>query len=369
MGGRCSAAVQQRGWATDAPSPSRRSLKGCLVNRSTASRLLGASLVAGAVLALANHAAARRAERRNPPRGRFITVDGVRLHYTDRGGGPAVVLIHGNVVTGSDWEDSGLVEALLRHHRVIAFDRPGFGHSDRPRDRIWTAERQADLLHMALRRLGVARPVVVGHSWGAGVALAMAARHPQDVAGLVLLSGYYHWTLRPDVALVAPVALPLLGDVLRYTLSPLLGRLLMPLLKRGMFGPAPVPPRFRAGFSDAMALRPSQIRAIAEDGTLMIPAALRLRRAYARLTMPVAILAGEGDRVVFARNARRLHASIPGSTLRILPGVGHMLHHMAPEAVVRAVEEVSAAARPGSRLGSRPGGQPGAEMVATPRAA
>lgn len=103
--------------------------------------------------------------------------------------------------------------------------------------------------------------------------------------------------------LIAPGALPVIGDVLRYTVSPWLGRILMPLLKRAMFSPAPIPQRFRADYSDAMALRPSQIRATSVDGALMIPSALRLRRHYDKLRMPVAIMAGKGDKVVFARPA------------------------------------------------------------------
>src|SRR5438445_724921 len=83
------------------------------------------------------------------------------------------------------------------------------------------AAQQPELLHKALQQLGVERPVVVGHSWGTIVALALAERHQADVAGLVLLSGYYFWTLRPDVLLVVAGALPVLGDVLRYTVSPL----------------------------------------------------------------------------------------------------------------------------------------------------
>lgn len=333
------------------------------LTRSQRRRLAGASLAAAALgaLALVNHVAARRAERRNPPAGRFITVQGVRLHVMDRGEGPPVLLIHGNVMTGTDWDIAGVAPALLPHHRVIIIDRPGFGHSERPRGRLWTAAQQAELLHAALRQLGAERPVVVGHSWGAIVALAMAARPGADLAGLVLVSGYYVWTLRPDVLLVVPPALPGLGDLLRYTVSPMLGRLLMPLLNRAIFAPATVTRRFRQGFSAEMALRPSQIRATSQDGALMIPGAVGLRGRYAGLALPVAILAGEGDRVVFARSARRLHAMVPGSTLRILPGLGHMLHHSAPEAVVSAIEGVAAAAQ-------IPADQP-ASMVAQPRAA
>src|SRR3954469_16580738 len=121
--------------------------------------LAGAATLA--TLAVANHVAARCAERRHPPKGSFLVVDGVRLHYSDRGEGSPVVLIHGNAVTGDDWNTSGVAEKLLRRHRVIIFDRPGFGYSQRPRGRVWTAARQADLLHRAVQLLGVERPVVV----------------------------------------------------------------------------------------------------------------------------------------------------------------------------------------------------------------
>jgi len=244
-------------------------------------------------------------------------------------------------VTGDDWSTSGVADLLLeRGHRVIVFDRPGFGHSERPRGRAWTAKQQADLLHAALKQLGVERPVVAGHSWGSIVALSLAIRHPADIAGLVLLSGYYFWTLRPDVLMVVPGAIPVIGDILRYTISPPLGRLLMPLLKRAMFSPAPVPGRFRAEYSDAMALRPSQIRATSMDGALMIPGALALRGDYEELSMPVFIIAGDSDKVVFPKGARRLHSHIPGSSLRIVEGAGHMVHHFAPQEVLSAIRHV-----------------------------
>ncbi len=292
-------------------------------------------------LALVNRTVARRAERQHPPRGRFLDVDGVRLHYTDRGAGQPIVLIHGNVVSGDDYDTSGVAERLLETHRVIIFDRPGFGHSERPRGPSWTAMQQAELLHKALKQLGIERPVVVGHSWGAIVALSLAVRHQTNTAGLVLLSGYYFWTLRPDVLLVTVGAIPLVGDVLRYTVSPWLGRIFMPLQKRAMFSPAPVTRRFRREYSDAMALRPSQIRATSVDGALMIPGALGLRRRYTDLRMPVLILAGDGDKVVWKRSAERLHATIPGSALRIVEGAGHMVHHSEPEQVVEAIQLIT----------------------------
>lgn len=270
-----------------------------------------------------------------------MMVDGIRLHYSDRGHGSPVVLIHGNAVTGADWNTSGVAELLLAGHRVIIFDRPGFGYSERPRNRVWTAARQADLLYKALQQLGVKRPVVMGHSWGAIVALALAVRHQAELSGVVLLSGYYYWTLRPDVLPVTLAALPGIGDLLRYTISPLFGWLQMPLLKWQMFSPAQVPARFQAEYSTGLALRPSQIRATSEDGALMIPGALALRGRYRELTLPVIIIAGESDRVVFKKMSEKLAKAIPGSTLHVIEHAGHMVHYSAPRRVLAAVETIT----------------------------
>ena len=138
----------------------------------------------------------------------------------------------------------------------------------------------------------------------------------------------------------------MLGDVLRYTVSPLLGWLQMPLLKWAMFSPARVPARFQAEYSPAMALRPSQIRATSVDGALMIPGALALRGDYKDLTLPVVIIAGDGDKVVFKRRSEQLRDSIPGSVLQIVKGAGHMVHHLAPRQVAQAVENVAGAPCP-----------------------
>ena len=116
-------------------------------------------MLALAASAAANYALAKRAERRNPPQGSFVAVDGVRLHYLDRGSGPEVVVLHGLGSLTNEMTASGIVDALAADHRVIVFDRPGFGYSERPRGRIWTPAAQATLLRRALDKLGVARPV------------------------------------------------------------------------------------------------------------------------------------------------------------------------------------------------------------------
>lgn len=303
---------------------------------------LGAAAAALAALAVANTVVARRVERRNPAKGRFIDIDGVRLHYLEKGEGPPVVLLHGNIVSSEDFAFSGVLDRVAGRHRVVAFDRPGFGHSSRPRGPIWSPARQADLIRQAFERLGLERPVVLGHSWGAMVAMALGLYHPDAVRGLVLLSGYYYPTLRADAALAVPAAVPVVGDVLRYTVSPLTSAALLPAFVKGMFAPCPVPDHVAEDYPFSMATRPWQIRAMAQDGTGMAAHAAVMSPGYGGLTMPVAIVAGSEDMVAdVGRQSRRLHGEVPHSSLRIVPGVGHMVHHAVPDLVAEAVEEVS----------------------------
>jgi pimeloyl-ACP methyl ester carboxylesterase len=292
--------------------------------------------------ALVNRHLARKAERDNPPAGQFLDVDGVRLHYVEHGEGEPLVLLHGNGSMIQDFGSSGLVSMARKKYRVIAFDRPGFGHSSRPRGRLWTPQAQADLIHEALRQMSVNRAMVLGHSWGASVAAALALRHPETVSGLVLASGYYFPTVRADVVMLSGPALPIIGDVLSYTLAPLISRAVWPLLMRKIFGPAPIPEKF-SGFPKEMAVRPSQIRASAAETAFMIPNAMVEREEYQALKMPVAIIAGQDDRLIpIDEQSDRLHAEIAQSTLHRIAGAGHMVHQTAPAAVMAAIEQVDA---------------------------
>ena len=302
--------------------------------------IAGAGAVAVAGTALFNRASARRAEAASPPVGRFVEVDGVRLHYVDRGEGAAVVLLHGNAVMLQDFDVSGVLPLAAEHHRVIAFDRPGFGYSERPRSRVWTPAAQAELIVKALKQIGVERAVMVGHSWGTMVALAMALNHPEAVSGLVLLSGYYYGTGRPDVIPASIPAIPVLGDLLAHTVVPLTGLMSGPVGVKASFAPADVPEKF-AALPKAMALRPSQVRATAADTALMVPGAVALSRRYGELAMPVIIMAGAGDLIVHVdEHAERLVRDIRKAELRVVPGQGHMLHYAVPEQVVSAIEDV-----------------------------
>ena len=233
---------------------------------------------------------------------------------------------------------------------MISFDRPGFGYSERPGNTSWTPEAQARLIYQALHQLGVERPIVIGHSWGTLVTLAMALDYPKYVRAITPISGYYYPSLRLDVPVMSAPAVPGIGHLLRDTISPLLGRAMWPLLVKQIFSPAPVPDRFEL-LPKWMALRPSQLAASAAETALMVPAAKRLSARYAELTLPIAVIAGSGDKVVDPEhNAMRFHEEVNHSELLIEPGVGHMPHYADPGRAMVAVARLEAKLLPGGAM-------------------
>jgi pimeloyl-ACP methyl ester carboxylesterase len=279
------------------------------------------------------------AKRRNPPVGSFIECDGVRLHYVEWGdaAAPCVVLFHGNGAMIQDFAISGLVDLLARQNRVLCFDRPGFGHSQRPRFRIWTPSAQAALFAKALEQIGVRDPVVVGHSWGTLVAVALGLRGDYSVRGLVLASGYYFPTWRLDVWLLSGPAVPILGDLLRYTVAPIISLGILPLLLRKIFAPRPVPQSFKREFPISLALRPKQLRAAAEESAFLIPAAAQLQSQYRHIKCPVRLFHGDQDHFIEREQSRHLHQVLPRSVLHFVKDAGHMVHYADPVVITRVV--------------------------------
>jgi pimeloyl-ACP methyl ester carboxylesterase len=314
-----------------------------ILSMSTIATVLAVVTVVLILLVIGNLVFSIIAERKNPPVGRFIECDGVRVHYQEWGdtAAPCVVLFHGNGTMIQDFSISGLVELLARRNRVLCFDRPGFGHSQRPRSRMWTPSAQAALFVKALERIGVRDPVVVGHSWGTLVAVALGLRGDYSVRSLVLASGYYFPTWRFDVLLLSGPAVPILGDLFRYTVAPIISLAILPALLRKIFGPHPVPQAFKREFPISLALRPKQLRAAAEESAFLIPAAAQLQSQYRRIKCPVRLFHGDQDHFIECEQSRHLQQALPRSALHFIRNAGHMAHYADPLIIAQAVEALA----------------------------
>lgn len=315
---------------------------------------LGAAL-AGGLAVLTDRRAHRReraAEADFPPTGPLITVMGTRVHAHVQGQGPDLVLIHGASGNTRDFT-FGFVDRLARAYRVIVLDRPGLGWSDPlPRDgRLGDPNdpaAQARVLRAAVADLGVTRPLVLGHSYGGAVAMAWGLAAPQETAALVILAG---------ATMPWPGGLGAFYAVMSSALG---ARLVIPAVTAfasharadavvaGIFAPDPVPAGYAAHVGPALTMRRDTLRENARQVAGLKPFIQRMAREYPGLHLPVEILHGTADSIVPARiHAEALAALLPDAALTLLPGVAHMPHHIAPDAVVAAIDR--AAARAGLR--------------------
>jgi pimeloyl-ACP methyl ester carboxylesterase len=291
------------------------------------------------VLALYSALGTLSAEHDYPPIGEFVEVDGVRLHYVDAGEGKPIVLLHGASSTLREFTVS-IVTNLSDSYRVIAFDRPGYGYSERPAGRWPDPAYQARLFRGALGQLGVDQPILVGHSWSGSVALAYMLDYPEDVAGSVLLAGVSHpweggvyWTY--DVAQI-----PVLGELLAGTLLYPVGQLKLDDIAVEVFAPNAVVPGHLERTGAVLALRPGTFLANAEDVGQLSDYLRGQSQRYGDIERPLLLITGDSDGIVPPRNhAERLIKVAPWAQLEVLPNAGHALHHIYPERVSALIKD------------------------------
>jgi len=294
-----------------------------------------------------------RAEAAYPPEGQFIDVEGTRIHAVVEGEGPDLVLLHG--AGGSTRDFTFAFSARLRdRYRVIILDRPGLGYSERPRRfRLFsrdaeTPREQARLLQAAAAQLGAERPLVLGHSFGGAVTMAWALERPENIAGIIMVGGvsnpwegglgwFYNLTASP---LGGAVAIPLAtafatDDYVNGTLG-------------GIFAPQAVPEGYADHIGPRITARRRTLRANGRQVHGLKPFIIEMSAHYPGIRVPTEIVHGDADIIVPLRtHSTPLSQKIPGAVLTVLPGVGHMPHHAAPEDVVAAVDR--AATRAGVR--------------------
>lgn len=263
------------------------------------------------------------------------------LHLVDAGEGPPVVLIHGALVTSQDWVE-GPLRALASGRRVLAPDRPGHGRSERPRFAA-SPDAQAEQMRGGLALLDIRRPLLVAHSFGGLVALAWAAAHPDEVAGLVLVAPIAFPEFRPmEQTLYGPRAMPVAGPLLSAAASPVDPPILR-RLQEIMFKPGTPPERWLETFPYGEVLSSANLVREGEDAAAVLPGSPMGFVDLRRIDLPVTILSGDRDLVVDPfRHARPLAGKLPRAELVMVPGAGHMLHHTHPDRLVDAVSAMAA---------------------------
>jgi pimeloyl-ACP methyl ester carboxylesterase len=303
--------------------------------------LLPAVLIGGLVWFTAS--TARKVEAALPPRGRFIEIDGERIHYVDTGGaGPPVVMIHG--LGGNLLHfDYALAGRLAGEFRLVLVDRPGSGYSTRATGADATLTAQAVAIAKLIGALGLTRPLVVGHSLGGAVSLALALDHPDCVGGLALIAPLTH--AQEEVSPVFRQLLirsSLVRSLIAWTLATPLGIRRGPAALKEVFGPEAVVPDFALRAGGLLGLRPKAFCAASSDIVAIGDVLPGCVSRYPSLDKPIGILFGTGDRLLdYRKHGQAMKASCPALDLELVEG-GHMLPMTAADRCAALVRRVAA---------------------------
>lgn len=274
------------------------------------------------------------------PDSQFIDIDGVTVHYKEMGEGETtLLLLHGFAASTYSWRE--VMAPLAEEYRVVAFDRPAFGLTERPMPgdfpngvNPYTAEAQTDLTIGLMDALGIEQAVLVGNSAGGTIATYTALRYPERVQALALV----------DAAIYAGGGSP---GWARPLLTTPQARRIGPLLVRNIrdwgyqFGQSAWhdPSRFTdeiwANYSKPLQAE-NWDRALWELTQASRP--LGLEQRLEELGVPVLVITGDDDRIVPTEQSIRLAGEIPGAELVVIPNCGHVPQEECPVEFLAAVE-------------------------------
>jgi len=238
---------------------------------------------------------------------------------------------------------------LAEKHRVILIDRPGHGWSARARNEDSTPDTQGRMIEEALEKLGIVSAVFVVHSWAGALGARMALDYPQRVAGLVMLAPVaYPWPGGVG-QYNRIISTPVIGPLLAHTITLPLGTLLAEAGARGVFRPQMMPDGFIQRSATPLLLRPREFIANAHDLVDLKEAVREQAPRYAGISAPVVVISGDGaDKTVSTSiHSRPFAAIVPNAKLIVLPDVGHMVQHAAPELVISEIEAMLGRIAPG----------------------
>ena len=307
--------------------------------------IAGIVLVAASVggLVIFTAITARRVEKALPPRGQFIEVSGARIHYLDKGSGPPIVILHGLGGQMGNFTYA-LLERLTDEFRVILMDRPGSGYSRRAPGATGRLTEQATIVAEFIRKLGLERPLLVGHSLGGAIALGVALDHPETVKALALVAPLTH--VPKNVP--APFrALDIKSNFFRWlvawTVATPIGIRRGKVILDAIFSPDPAPADFPIRGGGILGLRPRSFYNTSSDMRAVNFDLGRMVTRYSSLQVPVHILYGTTDEVLDHHvHGEGMKAKSSLISVELIPG-GHMLPVTAPDLTAEFIKSAARA--------------------------
>jgi pimeloyl-ACP methyl ester carboxylesterase len=272
------------------------------------------------------------------PDSQFVEINNLSVHYKTMGEGlKTFVLLHGFGDSLYSWHT--VMQPLSQFGRVIAYDRPAFGLTERPLqwegENPYGSQAQVDLLLGLLDHFGIERAILVGNSAGGTVAMEFYLQHPERVQALILVDPAMY------VGGGVPAALRwLLRTPQMHHLGPLFARQIQKygpeMLQSAWYDPTKLSPETIASYEKPLMVENWdaalwEFTAASQD--------FHLDKHLDEFTLPVLVITGDTDRIVPTEQTLRLAEELPISTLVVIPQAGHVPHQEQPGLFMQAVEE------------------------------
>lgn len=282
------------------------------------------------------------------PDSQFVEINGMAVHYKTRGAGePTLVLLHGFGASLFSWRE--VYAPLSAERRVLAYDRPAFGLTERPTD--WNGESpystqsQVDLLYDLMDAAGVGPAVLVGNSAGGTIAMLAAldeARAAGRIRALILVDpAVYTGGGTPAWAR------PLFDTPQMRRLGPLLARQIssagLEILNTAYHDPTKITPEIIAGYTKPLQAE-NWDRGLWELTRSSRPSGLA--ESLGALRLPILVITGDDDRIVPTAESIRLAGELPDAKLVVIPACGHVPQEECPQAFLQAVNQFLATLSP-----------------------
>jgi pimeloyl-ACP methyl ester carboxylesterase len=268
--------------------------------------------------------------RREIPADRFVKVGDQLVHTEQAGSGEPILLLHG--FGGSTYTWRKVMPALAESHHVVAIDLNGFGYTQRPKSpESYTREGQEKLVLGVMDALGIDRAHVFGHSYGGGLSLFMASRHPERFRSLVLVDSSAP-TYANDRRSRAAAFRPLSALFVRsFALRP---KMIRRALEHSYYDDSKVTPELVQAYLDRI-----RIEGVGDAyyGLTVPVRGPQDRVDLAKIDIPALVIWGAHDELISPAAGRRSAALLPQGEFVLLANSGHLPMEEEPEELLRAV--------------------------------
>lgn len=269
---------------------------------------------------------------------KFIEINNLKIHYKSAGQDRlAFVLLHGFLASTFTWRE--LINDLATQGTVIAFDRPGFGLTERPLEwqdaNPYSYDSQIGLTIGLMDALGISEGVLVGNSAGGAIALLTTLRHPERVSALILIDPAVYINASAPAWIKPLLNLPQINRIGPYLLRGV-QNWGIEFGKSAWYDPSKITPQILEGYMLPLKAE-NWDRGFWEF--FLASKALNLETNLSNIKIPVLVITGENDRIIPAEQSIHLSKELPDAQVVVIPQCGHIPQEECPAAVLKAMND------------------------------